>query len=196
MIPQDRRSTTDVVGTILSPRDEYRRPLVDKARGGVDVGDTSQGIDYQDWRCWYDNGRVKVRGLTNGNMQTVITVPGLTELSFAFDRNTDPVVAYVQYGATKMYWYNSLVADYVTTTFNDAYSPRLVHDDFRDITNPVDDVLLFYVRHDFMVCYRQQRDRYDTEIEFAQFPENYRRISKVGMNEKLRLQVEVVQEQF
>ena len=196
MIPQNRQSTTKIVGTILAPKERDRNLLVDYSRGGAAMGDTSQGINFQSWRCWYDNGRVNIRGLTNGSGGTVLTIPNVVELSFTFDRNMDGVLAYVQNGFTCLLWYDPAIPGYTTDTFGDAYSPMLVHDDVRDLTSPVDDVLLFYVRTDYMVCYRQQRDRYAVEIPFAQMPSGYRRINKIGMTEKLRLQVEVVKDQF
>jgi hypothetical protein len=196
MIPDSRESTSPVLGTVLSPEHQDRKLLVDLARGGVSLADPSQGIDLHDWRCWYDNGLVKIRNLTTGEMHSLLNIPGLTELSLAFDRNMNVAVAYCQYGGARLYWYDSTVSQYVTTAFGNMFSPLLVHDDVRSITNPVDDILLLYTRSDFMLCYRQQRDRYEVELALKQLPVNYRRINKAGITEKLRLQIEVVPEQF
>lgn len=195
MIPQNRLSTTPVVGDYV---DSFftGNPLRAVEFGGVDLNDPSQGIRLKPWYLTYAvNGDVVVSA--EGSVSTVLfNRPDITELSLAFDRNMQPAVAFVQAGQAKFYWFDTIASDFVfwETELGAAVNPRVTHDDKRDGQSAISDVILAYVR-DGVLRYRQQRDRYEVEITPpigpGGSPLSTQRLYHVGMNNKLRLQFAV-----
>ena len=167
---------------------------IDYEQGGIALNDPSQGLQVQSWRARLVGNEIKVGPDPYTSETTVITGSGITQISLAFDQNMNPAIAYVQAGVTKLYWYSTALEEMTTTTFAaDVRSPFVCMDDKRDAatTMNINDVLLFYVRTN-RLCYRQQRDSYNTERTLAWFDGTAVTINKVGMNVGLRMQVELV----
>ncbi len=117
-----------------------------------------------------------------------LTVPYMTEISFSFDVNMQPVVAFVASGQSYLNWYDSSVNDYITTSLGaDITTPRVALDDKRYVaTNgyQLSDVILAYIRAGNLY-YRQQRDRYGVERLLAT---NIKPLIRIGFNRGLRFQ--------
>lgn len=117
-----------------------------------------------------------------------VTVPYMTEISFSFDANMQPTVAYVASGQAYLNWYDSIEATYVTTELADGVTtPRVSLDDKRFLGSnayQVSDVILAYVRAGNLY-YLQQRDRYTIErlLKTGVTP-----LIKIGFSRGLRLQ--------
>lgn len=187
MIPEERVSTTAVIGS-FSNSFYLGTPLKAIEWGGVALNDASQGINVKPWTIEYDRQTGDVFVTAAGVSKTVLfTRSDISEVSLAFDRNMQPAVAFVQSGQAKLYWYDSVESDFVfwETELGAAKNPRVTHDDKRDSQGAVSDIILAYVMGDSL-CYRQQRDRYETERELI--ASGVTRLTHVGMNDKLRLQ--------
>ncbi|MBK7024479.1 MAG: hypothetical protein IPH41_13575 [Sulfuritalea sp.] len=185
-----------VAAVALQLPDDLGRPtlVVDYEIGGIALNDGTQGLQVQNWRARLVGNEIRVAPDPYTTETVLVTAAGITQLSIAFDQNMNPVVAYVQSGLTKLYWYSTALEAMTTTTFAaDVRSPFLCMDDKRNAASllNINDVLLFYVRTN-RLCYRQQRDSYNTERTLAWFDGAAVTIKKAGMNYGLRMQVELV----
>lgn len=196
MIPQNRASTTPVLSALLYPDDLGRETrLLDYEMGGVAVGDASQGLQVRTWRAWVDAGQVLLAPWPeNAPVTALFAADGVSGLSLAFDQLMHPTVAYVQDGMTKLYWYDTLAAAQVTTSFPDAANPAVCLDDKRAVMvqQGITDVLFLYLRAGGLY-YRQQRDRFNVERVLAPtLASNVSRVESVGMGVNGRLQVRLL----
>lgn len=189
-LPLNEFSSPAVPGVFQAPDDRPRTSLLeDWELGGVALGDPSQGLQVQNWQARLSGDDIQVKPETGLVWSTVITVAGVTELAFAFDQNMRPVVAYVAAGVAKMYWFDTVAAAFVTTTFAGASSPVVTMDDKRRSLVSLSDVLLFYIRAG-NVYYRQQRDRFTIERLLGAVPVGMTRFLRWGMSTTLRVQLE------
>lgn len=190
MLPDNAASTTPVGGQILYPDNLVSDARTDYEMGGLALNDASEGINYQPWECRLDDDEIRVRPLGDtGEGTLLVSGSGITSVSFAFDRNMNPAVAYLQSGVCKLYWYDNTIPGMTTTEFPDATQPHMTHDDKRDGAVARSDVIFAYVRDD-VLYYRQQRDRYTIERSLGAIPAG-QILRNVGMNDQLRLQFEV-----
>jgi hypothetical protein len=187
MIPENRVSTTPVIGS-FSDSFYLGTPLKSVEWGGVALNDPSQGIRVKPWTIEYDRQTGDVFVTAFGVPKTVLfTRADISEVSLAFDRNMQPVVAFVQAGQAKLYFYDDLLPGFTfwETQLGSAKNPRVTHDDKRDTQSGISDVILAYVSG-ASLRYRQQRDRYLTERTLI--ATGVTRLIHVGMSNKLRLQ--------
>lgn len=191
-LPDNTASSTALPSSLLAPDDAPRVDLrVDYELGGAAVGDASQGLRVQTWRAWTDGASIYAAPWPAGApVTTLLAAEGVTELSLSFDQLMRPVLAYVQNGVTKLYWWDSLAGSQVVTVFEDAYSPMVFMDDKRAwaVNAGLSDVLFFYVRGS-AVYYRQQRDRFGVERLLGTGVPAASRIENVGMGANNRVQV-------
>lgn len=188
-LPDNTLSTLAAPAEPLAPDDTQRTNLLeDFELGGIAISDPSQGQMVQVWRCWSDGESVWVAPVSGGVTTLLFADAGITEVSLAFNRNMRPTIGYMAGGVMKLYWYDSVVEDYVNSTF-EGRSPFLTTDDKRDFNSANADVLFFYVRAG-KLRYRQQRDRYTIERDLADVPSGSR-VSRVGMSSGYRIQVEI-----
>lgn len=215
-MPGEVLSGDPAVGEILSPDDRfsYNCPWIDYERGGVAVGDPSQGHDVQTWRlrgipasppskpltpCFrYDGQRV---GSWNGLVLDVPDNPGIAlrrlwpvanvrEVSLAFDQNMRPAAAFMDGSLAKLYWYDSTQQRSVVLDFPGMQSPRLCLDDKRVTQTASSDILLIYIDR-WAVRMRRQRDRFQQEYILKR-DSGVRRLGRVGMGSNWRLHIELV----
>lgn len=176
--------------SMLSPDNlVFRGALPDYESGGVGLDDGSEGLLVQDWTCDIDGNNIVVED-SHGHRTTVLTRPGVTEASLAFDNNMRATLAYVQDGVVKLWWFDSVPGQMVDSSFPGAHSPRLSTDDKRPMHQSDNDVIFAYLR-DGALYYRQQRDRYLVERQLYAGIDPLFRLRNVGMNRALRLQFEL-----
>jgi hypothetical protein len=189
-LPLNALSTLAAPASFLWPDSIIRASLLeDWEMGGVALSDPTQGLMVQTWRAFMDGDTVMVEGETVA-AAPLFTLAGLSEITLAFNQNMDPLIAYVENGSAKLWWYDPVPEDYAV--FNlpaDALSPRLTLDDKRDGASGFNDALLFYIRSSNL-CYRQQRERFTVERTLASVPGGSTRIRRCGMSAGLRLQIE------
>lgn len=189
MIPDDVLSTTPVPAQFLFPRNIPRRPLIDYEYGGVDIQDGTQGIRVKVWRGEYLDGSI-VLSADGVPATTIITVPGISDFQFTFDRNMNPFIAYeLTDGTCRYYWFDSLVSDFVTSTLPaGSITPRCCHDDNRDLETQTSDIILAYCRSGNLY-YREQRERYTTEHFLSDQAPNG--LVQIGLTRGLRMQFQL-----
>lgn len=193
-LPLDRLAKTYDIGELLSPDSIYRRnKLIDYELGGIALQDPTSGLEYQEWTLELVGNDVTIYPSSSpGSSQVLFTATGINQVSLAFDQNMRPVVAYVAHGQAKLWWYDTVPQQVVTTTLDpDVRSPVVSLDDKRQSAFSRSDVLLFYCRGP-QLMYRQQRDRYNTERLLKSFPGNQISIRRAGMSTRWRMQIEVV----
>jgi hypothetical protein len=159
--------------------------------GGTGLNDPAGGVQVQTWTFYMEGSDIMVSAPSVPPSVVYSPGPGVLELSGSFDSNMQPVVVWT--GAdlvTWLRWWNPQTVSFVLSTLPALHSPRLTLDDKRASQVVDRDVLLFYIR-DEHVCYRQQRDRYQVEYVLYPLPKGYTRIGRVGMTDKLRMQVEL-----
>lgn len=211
-IIDNRLSTSTVSGRILPPADRVlRRKIIDWEYGGVALGDASQGHLVQIWTVdivedtkirlyvepFFTPEDCTIFEITDYSIPVDETGTGdeILEVGLAFDQNMRPAIVYiVRAGSeefTKLYWFDTLVGQFVTTNFGTLWSsPRILLDDKRAISTEkgLNDILLFYHRSNNLY-YRQQRDRFNIErLLLASVPGTD--IARIGMNEFNRIQIE------
>lgn len=185
-LPGNTASTLPLPGNFLLPDAAAAGGVVDYERGGQGVGNATGGLDLYDWTCYVEASVVKV--VRDGVAPTdVFTQSGITRLSFAFDLNMRPSVAYTTSdGNVYLRWYDSVVENYVITNFGAGRSPCMTLDDKRAFNSANADVILAYITSDQLV-YRQQRDRYNTVRVLDTGVANDTVLRNIGMGDNLRL---------
>lgn len=160
--------------------------LMDYEWGGIALNDATQGLQVQIWSCYYENGLIKVKP-SSGEAINVLAIADVTEVSFAFDQNMRVNIIYVSGGIAYLYWYDSFIAEAVTTTLGASVkNPRMSLDDARANQTGTSDIVLAYVK-DNLLCMRVERDRYLVEYVLTTL-ERRARLRQIGMTAAFRFQ--------
>lgn len=188
-------SSLAVQSYFLRPDDRAREEqglLVDYELGGIAIQDPSQGLRVRVWKLWVDAEAVRVAPLDAvGDVVTLFSGAGITEVTLSFDNNMMPVVAYLQNDDLKLRWFDLSQSppQYVTNNFGSGTAtPYLTFDDKRPQLIGASDVMLFYVRSR-KVWVRLLRDRWGVEYEWADVPSHAGRILAAGMSRSNRMQL-------
>lgn len=161
MLPDNTLTELDSA-SFLPPRNKSQTATKCWELGGIALSDTSEPMQYY----WY--GYVKGKGIylqrSGAEPVAVLAFAGdVTEMSFSFDQNMRPTIAYVENGVAKLYWYDSSVAKNVLTLYPNITNPRLSLDDKRKFNIGNSDIIFAYVTDHNRLCYRLQRERYSAE---------------------------------
>lgn len=191
-LPENRLSIEPARAPFIGARAFPTSKIVDYEDGGVAIQDISKGLLFQRWRALLLNP-----GQPDSYVQldaptvepfTLVSLPGLTEISISFDQLMRPTLAYVQNGTAYLRWYDSAAAEYVTDEIGSGIiTPRVALDDKRFIASngyQSSDVILAYVKGGDLY-YRQQRDRYMIE---RLLKADVKPLIKIGFNRGLRFQ--------
>ena len=196
-LPGNVLSTVGSSSSFLTPDTLGRGDgLEDYETGGVALGDASQGLLVKTWRArgLNSSNEIRVSAEPYSSETSLISASNMTEVSLAFDQNMRPAVAYIENGQAKLYWFDSVVGNNVTTVLAaDITSVFLTMDDKRKAATSLNwnDILLFYVRG-AALYYRQQRERFNTERFLTTLLDASARIRKVGMGSGWRVQIQVI----
>lgn len=188
MLPDNTLSTVPLPsGRLEFPGELRRGALQDWALGGGFIGDAAHSHDHL-WSAFLGPGRTLfVQRMDTPSAPVALTIvpAGVRWLSCAFDSNGRPVIAYQIGVDTYLYWYDSAIPGFTTTTFALGERPMLTFDDVRPQMNMTSDVILAYIKNG-VLAYRQQRDRYNTEYSLGAAPSM--RFARMGMGRHLRLE--------
>ena len=192
MMPDNVLSTTPVPARFSGARSGAITKTVDYEDGGIAIQDPSEGLLYQRWRArLFNAGKDDAFVMLDAREVPEfvwLTVPRMTEISFSFDANMQPIVAFVADDQAYLSWYDSALPGYTTTALAaDVETPRVTCDDKRFLGSQSyqrSDVILAYTRGGDLY-YRQQRERYTVErlLKTGVTP-----LIKIGFNRQLRLQ--------
>lgn len=197
-IPQEVLSTSTITGEYIPPYGRPTGPYEDWELGGIGVQNTSEPLDYQQWRMTYvydrsasNYGDFILEGMKTGVHGTVLNVSDVTDMAFAFDQNMNLFILYVLSDCTcKYYWWDPVVVGYTTTTMDSGVtSPACVRDDHRELQDGTSDIILAYIRAGNLY-FRQERERYLTE-HLLMSGVGMTRIERMGLTKVLRLQIQL-----
>lgn len=187
MLPDNVISSSVIAGNFIQAKQFDVNNLLDYEDGGVAIGDNSQGRIYQIWRCRLIGDDITIDAPNDPSILPLIvySAPNITEISFTFDSNLKPAVAFVQDSIPKLRWYDTSIPAYSVIDIPYAKTPRVALDDKRITQDSNRDIILGYIKNNCL-CYRQQRDRF--LIEYILTAGLYKRLIKMGMSSKLRMQ--------
>jgi hypothetical protein len=198
MIPNNSLSSIDLPAAIIGARQNNVgsiafgntfTDLVDYEDGGIYIGDSSEGLDYQVWTCETDGTNITISSSTTAST-ILYSGTNITLVSLAFDQNMQPNVSFVEDGTAKFRWYDSTISGYTIDIINGDF-PRMFLDDKRSEFTASSDVLLAYTRvvNDAINLYfRMQRDRYGIEYLLKEGIDSNYKFTVLGMGSNLRLQ--------
>lgn len=193
MMPGNVPSTLAVGGVYAPPDDLVTSPAEDFEMGGIALSDPTQGHLVQTWRLFLDPAdrrRVMIEA-PNHPASLVFTRDGILEVSFTFDQNMRPAVAYKTEFLMALRWYDTQVNQYITSEFEVGRNPKMTLDDKRRSQQANSDMLFAYIRGTGLY-YRQQRDRFTIErLLRANITPNLS-LKNIGMNLNWRVQAELV----
>lgn len=191
MLPANVLSTQTISAAFRYPRNIPRTDIVDYELGGVNFNDSSEGLETNVWRGSLDVSTGEITLETVGVEPTVFyTAVGANRLSFTFDSNMNPFIAFDTETSSHYFWFDTLVSTYVLSTLpaGSQYATAAM-DDHRAMQSGARDIILSYLR-DGVLYFRAQRDRYLIEYTLGGGYENYKLI-QTGLNEKLRFQFQL-----
>lgn len=189
MIPFESLSGIPAPSPWKERANQRNAPLIDYERGGVALGDTTQGASSHEWRLEYiEPDFVLTR--EDASPSVVFSRPGITEVSLAFDQNMRPLIAFVDAGGAWIRWFDPLAGDMVFLSIPGATTPRVTLDIKGGVLDPLSDVILAYM-HGTELRYRQQRDRFDVERTLKTGFSAGAELVTIGRNTGNRLQFRV-----
>jgi len=191
MLPSNAISLVPVYSPYQYP-DSIDNELVESfEEGGIAIGDASQGRLVQVWRAYVTGGlTIKVEPYIAATPTTLlVTGSNITSVSLGFDSNMSPTICYIEAGVMKLRWFNTIGGFFQTDSYAGVDSGRCCTDDKRQSQEGVSDVIFAYTRAN-VLYWRQQRDRYT--VEYTVGPAYGQVIDRLGMNQGLRLQFELV----
>lgn len=193
MLPDERLSLVTVEAEYLYP-DNLTPPtqVTDYELGGTALNDANDGLRVQMWTLVVEPDGDFVLSAPSVAPTVVYNALGVSWASLAFDQNMNPIIAYLQSGSAKMWWYDPVPQDYAVLSLPAGTGrPCLCFDDKRvtQIIGGAADVILAYVRSGTLY-FRAQRDRFTVEYTLkAGVTGDLRR---AGMNVANRLQFYLV----
>lgn len=176
MLPDKNLSTPPIIDVFIVPA---RKSILIDCGYGATTLDSHESFTTL-WTCFYEDGYIKI---TNGeSTHIVLTVEEVTALSFAFDLNMRPIIAYSTKFNSYLYWYDTLAGAQVTTELGKDYSfMQLALDDKRSSQSANADVIFAYIKNQRLYM-RIQRERFQIEHEITQA----KRLIQIGMMKNYR----------
>lgn len=184
MLPDNTLSSSSIIGSYILAKKYDVSNLLDYEYGGIAVNDNSMGRLYQLWRCRLVGNDVIIDA-PEAAPTIIYSAANITEISFTFDSNLQPAIVFVQDSIPKLRWYDTTIPGFDVIEIPYAVTPRIALDDLRESQNTNRDIILGYLKNNSLCC-RQQRDRF--LIEYVLTESLYKRLVKMGMSNKLRMQ--------
>lgn len=162
--------------------------------GGIAIQDTSEDLDYQNWKGYWDasDSTVYLVPDDTGIPIPLFVLPDVVEFSFTFDQNMRwSTVCRLSSNQLEHRWFDTAIGDYVVTTYSGIQSIGISLDDKSRLYVAAgrSDIILTYIKTTGQLCWRIQRDRFLTEYTQSGFSvPTTMRITHFGMNSKNRLQ--------
>lgn len=184
MLPNDSWSSTPQPSELLPPHDSDRiDPLVAQDMGPIAVNDVTQGLRARLWTATCDGSSVTLDG--HG---ALFSDTAITQISLTFDQAGKPFVAYAAGGMVKIWWFDPIAGDNVTTEIATGDQPFAHLDERRPELVSISDVIIVY-RSAGALRYRKQRDRFLVEHSTPISSASQLSIQAFGMSTGGRLQV-------
>lgn len=191
MIPNNSLSSLPIVAPYLEKYNDPRAPLVDYEMGGVALSDPSQGLFVKVWTAYVEGINVMIKA-DDVAPSLLFSAPNISELSLAFDQNMRPAIAYMQGGASFLWWFDTTIPGNDTIAFgSDTKFPKITLDDKRTEALPFSDIILAYIKNNNLY-FRAQRDRFLDEYLLKTDVNG--RLLTIGMakNNRLKFKLETI----
>lgn len=190
MLPQNQVSSPPYPAPFLPPDNIDIQQRTSYELGGIALNDPSQGREVQVWtaRISAAENAIRLSAPTVPEFTFLLREGVLTTVSLAFDSNMQPTLTFTEDGVIKLYWFDTVAGQFVTTSFPTATSAKVATDDKRASQVAASDVIFAYISAGILY-WRQQRDRYT--VEYTAGPAAGR-LRRIGMNADLRFQFEVI----
>jgi len=197
MLPDHVLSTIQMGDQIIGARADKGTNTLNYEDGGIALNDPTEGHDYQVWTgSLLGDDIILSSPLTTDEI--IYTDSGITEFSFTFDQNMNPVLAFVQNGVAKLRWYDATVGTQVVTEIGaNTVTPKVLYDDKRVLEDSTSDVILAYILERDVggtiykdLYYREQRDRF--LISYLLKEDVGGDLLNIGMGDNLRVVFETI----
>ncbi|KXU39382.1 hypothetical protein AXE65_08855 [Ventosimonas gracilis] len=179
----------------VGARDLAITRTLDYEDGGLALQNPAGGLNNQIWRAQLLNAgeRYSAVQMQAETVEPFILwqQPYIEEISFSFDQNMQPVLAYVQAGQAKLRFFDSTVQAFAIIELEPgAITPRVALDDKRDFLGYAQsDVILAYVLNGHLIK-RLGSERY-LNTHLVQANVGHAGLIKIGINQGLRFQYRV-----
>lgn len=193
MMPENELSTEPVQGSFLYPSNLSTTNLSWFENGGIAIQDTSQGLEYQAWKGYWDpdDQTVYLVPGIDGTPIPILSQSDVVEFSFCFDQNMRYILSLLlSDGTLNLHWFSPITGTYVVTSYTDVQSAALTLDDKRSQSSEAgsNDAILSYIKLGGDLVFRMQRDRYEVEYPLSTGVKPGYRITNFGMTKIWRLQ--------
>lgn len=188
-----------ITSPLIYPDNLTSTALQDWQLGGIGLSDPSQGLEYQAWELNVLGQTINTAvylSAPNTPATQIFALANLTWARLAFDQNMKPVISYVAGGQAGFYWWDPTIPGITFTNLpSTANNPCVTMDDKRALSTLLgsNDIVMTYVNNTNL-CYRLQRERYQTEhIWYTNITNVISNpyVNKIGMNQNYRLQLDI-----
>ena len=122
MSPNNTFTTALDTCDYLPPNDLPYEPLSQVVRGGISIGDGSQGRNIKNWLVYYENNIIKVKP-ENGTVEFILIEPNVETLTLAFDSAMNVVLAWTISTGAFLCYYNSSTHTYIREDYIMSFDP-------------------------------------------------------------------------
>lgn len=137
--------------------------------GGIDLNDSSSGLNYQLWDISYVNNQVIVTSRLNNKQYIIYEIENATDISVVFDQNMNPWCLYQKEEQYYLYWYNVTINQYSLTLFENIVTPFMFMDLIGSIFSDQSSINIFYIKDGKIYC-TQQSSRFTVQNLLYTFP--------------------------
>ena len=169
-------------GALLPPRTWNKEPLVGSAITVAQNVDDATTITTATWDP-------HTTLITCDNNAYSVAVVDCTALDIAYDQINRLNAMWIQGDTLYLYWYDALIASFVTSNFGEVTQAFLLMDDVRHYQQAHSTLMLVYSRAG-TIYYRLQADRFSVEYTVGTMQANGV-IRNIGMNVYYRLQIAI-----
>ena len=210
MLPEGGLSLTPVEGAFIYDLGIGVSPTLDYHTGGINLQDTTHGLNYQMWRGRLlnpesEDSKIVLDGRFSEEVE-ILQYPRMYEFNFCFDFTMRPMVVFLAketelvgsqeqlFRNCYIYWYDNTLGRFDLIFLGSVIrTPKFIIDDPREVESAYyskSDACLFYWRSGGLYV-RYLRDRFTIEHLLKR---NVPYIERVGMNEYTRLQWKLFRE--
>lgn len=160
-----------IIDTVYQTEDSFSFDINIKETiyGGIDLNDSSFGLNYQLWDISYVNNQVIVTSRLNNKQYIVYTVEDASDISIAFDQNMNPWCLYQKEEQYYLYWYDATINQYSLTLFENIVTPFMFMDLIGSIFSDQSSINIFYIKDGKIYC-TQQSSRFTVQNLLYTFP--------------------------
>lgn len=187
MIPNNALTTIPDPARFKNPYDLPESPTSRACRGGIGLNNAAKGRNYQNWYVWYEAGVIYF-GPVAVPLEAMgsLTVPGVKQLSLAFDNNMNPIICWLDATGANLRYFSAGTSSYVVLSVAGATSCLVTVDDSRNFYNASSDAVFAYTASTGL-WYTYQRENYAIPRKASN---STNKLTRMGLNAQNRFQFE------